>query len=107
MVQFKNHVEDKSIIVGGKQHILAKDNYMIPITIKNGLQRVTLRPCTHRKLVTLPHPVLTSDVDWDPACLGSTGGAGNAIFYDSQSSVHKGPSDPRFNKFGEFRDVKK
>ena len=43
---FKNFVDDKSIEVGDKKHTLTNDNYTIPITIKNSLPYIALRPCT-------------------------------------------------------------
>ena len=45
---FKNFFDDKSIKVGDKQHILTKDNYMILVTIKNGLPCMTLCPYTEQ-----------------------------------------------------------
>ena len=50
---------------------------MIPITIKNYLFLMPLRPDTDQEWLTLPHVVLTSDVDWDHNCLYSLGGVDN------------------------------
>ena len=41
---FKNLVNDKSIKVGGKQHIKTNDGFTIPISIKSGLPYIPLRP---------------------------------------------------------------
>ena len=46
MEWFKNIVDDRSIRVGGTQRIMTNDNYIIPITIKNGLPYIPLRPYT-------------------------------------------------------------
>ena len=60
---FKNFVDDKSIKVGCKKHILTNDNYMIPVAIKNGLSCMPLHPCTDQEWLTLRHVALTPDVD--------------------------------------------
>ena len=53
--------DDKSIKIGGKNHMLSKNNVMMPATIKNGLSYVTLHPCADQEWLKLPHIMLTSD----------------------------------------------
>ena len=63
MEYFKATVNDKSIKVGGKQHIITNDNYVLPLSIKNGLPCMTIKPYTDNKLDSLLHIVLTSDAE--------------------------------------------
>ena len=66
-----NKVEtmDKSIYVGGLQHLRTSDDYYIPLIIKNGLPRLKIRPYTDREWNTLPQVILTSPMEWDPTVL--------------------------------------
>ena len=77
MDHFKNFVDDNSIKVGGKKHILTNYNYMIPVTIDNILPCMPLSPYTDEEWLTSLHVVLTSDVDWDPTFLDSSGSVDN------------------------------
>ena len=68
-----NDVNDRSIKVhGGLQRILTLDGYVIPINIVAGLPYMSLRPYTDDEWDTLPHVILTSDMDWDPTVLDHT-----------------------------------
>ena len=66
---FSNLVDDKSVKVKGTQCIITNDGFKIPISIKNGLPCIPLRPCTDAEWDTLPHIIVTSDLDWDPTVL--------------------------------------
>jgi hypothetical protein len=67
---YKNDVNDKSIKVpGGLQRIQTNDGYDIPIDIKDGLPYVKMRPFTDAEWDTLPHVILTNNVNWDPTVL--------------------------------------
>ena len=67
---YKNDVNDKSIRVpGGLQRIVTLDGYIIPLTIKDGLTRLDIRPHTDHEFDTLPHVFLTSEIEWDPTVL--------------------------------------
>jgi hypothetical protein len=69
----KNDVDDRFIKVpGGLQRIQTNAGYVIPINIQNGLPYVKMRPYTDEEWDTLPHVILTSDVNWDPAVLDDT-----------------------------------
>ena len=52
---------------GGLQRIKMIDGYAIPLNIKNGLPYVTMRPYTDTEWDSLPHVVMTSNMDWDPS----------------------------------------
>ena len=65
-------VDDKSgcVRVGGGQYVKTVDWRIIPLSIRHGLPYLKLRPYTDHEWSTLPHVVLTADVDWDPSVLG-------------------------------------
>ena len=59
-------INDRSrLLAGGKQRILI-DGYQLPLDFKNGLPYLRCRKPTENELASLPHIVMTSDVDWDP-----------------------------------------
>jgi hypothetical protein len=63
-------VNDKSINVpGGLQRIQTLDGYIIPLSIKDGLARLSIRPYTDHEWDNLPHVILTSELEWDPSVL--------------------------------------
>ena len=67
---YKNDVNDKSIRVpGGLQQIITLEGYKIPLSIKDGLARLDIRPYTDHEFDTLPHVILTSELEWDPTVL--------------------------------------
>ena len=67
---YKNEVNDKSSKVkGGEQRIITPDGYVLPLSIRNGLPYLQMKPPTQHDLDTLPHVILTSDEDWDPTVL--------------------------------------
>jgi hypothetical protein len=67
---YKNKVNDKSTLVpGGKQQIQTSEGYIIPLIIKDGLARLDIRPHTDHEFDTLPHVLLTSELEWDPTVL--------------------------------------
>ena len=101
---YKNDVNDRSIKVqGGLQRILTLDGYAIPINIKDGLPCVTIRPYTDLEWDTLPHVVLTSDVDWDPTVLDHTLDD-DEQWYDAISDLQSDPTTNLFDEFGDYRN---
>ena len=92
MEHFKAKVDKKSVKAGGKQHIITNDDYVLPLSVKNGLPYLAIRPYTDHQWNTLPHAVLTSDVDWDPSVFDNPGGTDEEEWYDAQSSFPEGPS---------------
>jgi hypothetical protein len=67
---YKNDVNDKSILVpGGLQCIQTLDGYIIPLSVQDGLRRLKIRPYTDQEFETLPHVILTSELEWDPSVL--------------------------------------
>jgi hypothetical protein len=67
---YKNDVNDKSIHVPGcLQRIQTLDGYVIPLSIKDGLAHLSIRPYTDHEWENLPHVILTSELEWDPSVL--------------------------------------
>lgn len=87
----------------GKQHIIANDDYVMPLFIKNGLPFLTIMPSTDEQWNSLLHAMLTSDSDCDPSLLDTSGGANEDEWHDAQPSLPKGPSSPLFDEYGELR----
>jgi len=60
-------INDRSrLLPGGKQRILI-DGYQLPLEFQNGLPYLRCRKPTASELESLPHIIMTSDVDWDPS----------------------------------------
>ena len=103
MEHFQATVDEKSIKAGGKQHIITNDDCVIPLSIKNALPRLAIKPCTDEQWDSLPHTILTSDSDWDPSLLDSPGGVDEDKWHDAQPSLPEGPSSPLFDEYRELR----
>ena len=99
MEHFGADINDKSLrLPNGKQRILM-DGYQIPLDFHNGLPYLQCRPPTPDDLDTLPHVIMTSDVDWDPSSYD------NVIedmhhFYDAKIDT---VSDSPFDAHGNYR----
>ena len=70
---FKSDVDTSSSKVGGKQRIKTIDGYTIPLSIRGGLPYFDMTKPTQEDLATLPHVIMTSDIEWDPTVLDSEG----------------------------------
>ena len=99
---FKNLVDNRSIKVGGKQYIWTNNGYKIPVSIKDGLPYMPLRPHTDKEWENLPHIVLISDVDWDPTVLDCSS-EDCKEWFDVQTEYVKGPTSKLFDEFGNYR----
>jgi len=64
-----NVVHDRSLKVGGAQHIRTLDGYALPINIDNGLPHVSQVPHTQKEFDELPHVIFSSSAEWDPTVL--------------------------------------
>jgi Reverse transcriptase (RNA-dependent DNA polymerase) len=98
---FKNHVDDKSKLVGGTQCITTNDGYALPLIIKDGLARLKIRPYTDKEFDTLPHVFLTSESLWDPSIMDSDP-LDTEHWFDAVE-VPDDPNSPRFDEFGDYR----
>jgi hypothetical protein len=66
---YKVTVDDKSVRAGGTQCIQTPDGYTIPLSIKDGLARLDIRPYTDQEWDSLQHVFLTDEANWDPSVL--------------------------------------
>jgi len=99
MEAFGADINDRSrLLPGGKQRIFI-DGYQMPLEFKNGLAYLRCRKPTNDELNSLPHVIMTSDVDWDPSLYD------NIIenieeFHDTSIDDHE---DANFDQYGEYR----
>jgi hypothetical protein len=97
---YKNDVNDKSVhLPGGLQRIQTLEGYIIPLSIKDGLARLDIRPYTDKEWTDLPHVVLTSENNWDPSVLDHVFGPD----HQWQDIIDSDPSFNRFDEFGKYR----
>ena len=53
---------------GGKQpYLVSPDGYVFPLSIRQGLPILDIRPVLDSEWDTLPHTYMTSDAEWDPS----------------------------------------
>jgi len=65
---FGIHIDDRSSVLGrGQQTITTLEGFILPLNFINGLPYLPSRPFTDSEWNTLPHILMTSDTDWDPA----------------------------------------
>ena len=84
MEHFKAIVNDKAIKAGDKQYVITNDNHTLPLTIKNNLPHLNIKPYADEQWDSLPHVILISDADWDPSVLDSPGGANEDKWHNAQ-----------------------
>ena len=75
------------------------------MSIRGTLPYMPLRPYTDNERRTLPHVILTSDIDWGPTCLDCNGQLDNEEWFYAQSSFPDGPASKLFNEYGEYRNI--
>ncbi len=66
---YKNIVDDRSIVVGGKQCITTIGGYIMPMDVINGLVYLKMVPDTDYDWENLPHVIMTSGHPWNPTVL--------------------------------------
>ena len=104
---YKNEVDDKSRIVGGKQIIKTVDGYVIPVQIRHGLPEMDLRPPTDEEMERYPHVMMTADEKWDPSVLDFEIDISDDTWYDTLQGDIEEFDEPRFDASGNyiFREV--
>lgn len=99
---YHNRVQDCSRTVGGNQCIVTLDDYIIPFNIRQGLPYMSMRTPTNHEFNSLPHVVLTLDVNWDPSVLDNKVN----INREWHSAIHDLPDaayiDPHFDNMGQY-----
>ena len=80
------------------QRLSTPDGYLFPLDIIQGLAYLKIRPPNDHEMDTLPHVIITSDMDWDPTLFD------NKI--DSESDHWFDPQDvPEWNSHQHFDDL--
>jgi hypothetical protein len=86
------------LLPGGKQCILM-DGYQGPLVFKNSLPYLQCQTPTEDELASLPHIMMTSDVDWYPSVYDKD--------IDDLANVHAPSEDDHenhhFDQYGEYR----
>jgi hypothetical protein len=91
-------INDRSrLLPGGKQRILI-DGYQLPLAFKNGLPYLRCHKPTDGELESLPHIIMTSDVEWDPSQYDKDLDD-LATFYDPSEEDHE---ERHFDQYGEY-----
>ena len=96
---FRQCVDDKSVRVGGLQRLTTHDGYIMPIDIINALPYLKTRACSDDDWHNLPHVIMTSPDEWDPASLDYEHDP--QTFHEAHDD---GPlPDHRFDERGDYR----
>ena len=100
---YKNDVNDKSLHVpGGLQRITTLDGYNIPLTIKDGLARLDIRPHSDHEFDSLPHVFLTSEMEWDPTVFDHKFNDVSE-WGDAAVSAQGTLNNSQYDEFGQYR----
>jgi hypothetical protein len=84
--------EKPHLVPGGKQRILM-DGYQIPLDINNGLAYLRCRLPTTHELETLPHIIMTADIDWNPSIFDNNIDDVETFFDTKDDIISHGPFD--------------
>jgi hypothetical protein len=71
------------------------DRYIIPLSIQDGITCLNISPYTDHKFDTLPHVVLTSELEWDPSVL-------DHIFKEDEQWGEAPTFKPQFDEVGDY-----
>jgi hypothetical protein len=88
-------------VQGGLQCIMTLDGYVIPINIISGLPYVHMHPYTDEEWETLPHVILTADIDWDPSVLDHMIDD-DEHWYTAICDLEQSPYTSKFNEEGNY-----
>jgi hypothetical protein len=86
------------LIPGGKQRILI-DGYQLPLDFKNGLPYLRCHKPTNGELESLPHIIMTSDMEWDPRQYDKDLDDVAAFYDPSEEDLE----ERQFDQYGEYR----
>ena len=84
---FGQVVDDKPKTLGGRQSIVTRDGYLIPLQFDQGLAYFSMTPPTDQEMDELPHCILTSDAEWNPAVVDSEFDFGNLEWVNDTQDV--------------------
>jgi hypothetical protein len=101
---YKQEVDDKSIMVGGKKRINTLDGYVIPLDVNSGLPYVKMRLYTNKEWDSLLHVVLSGDGDWNPSVLDNSL-TDNEQWYDAVSDFPDAMEGSPFDAEGNYMNL--
>jgi len=81
----------------------ASTPFIIPMTIHNGLPRLSIRPPTTHEFDTLPHVVLTQDSTWDPTVLDFDIEDTDDNWHDALEEHELHPYHQLFDEYGNYK----
>ena len=99
---YKNEVYDRSMRVGGRQCICTNEGYVIPLDIINGLPYMKMEPNNDKEWDELPHVILTSGDEWNPAVLDHVLTDQDG-WYNTIKDLNDGLIQTPFDEFGNYR----
>ena len=105
MEHFGVVIDDRSRRNGGAQCMVTTEGYVVPISIRDGLPRIDMRPPSQAELDKYPHVFVTSDSPWDPAILDEEF---DETFHDAVMELpvvveRQAQRDPRVDEYGFLR----
>ena len=105
MEHFGIVIDDRSRRNGGAQCMVTTEGYVVPISIRDGLPRIDMRPPSQAELDKYPHVFVTSDSPWDPAILDEEF---DETFHDAVMELpvvveRQAQRDPRVDECGFLR----
>ncbi|KAL7570415.1 hypothetical protein ACA910_017249 [Epithemia clementina (nom. ined.)] len=96
-------VDERSVLVGGRQRIETLQNHIIPISIKGGLAYIQpVGKPTAQDMDAYPHVFFTNPADWDPALLDYEFPVTDGQPVWDQLTDDRPYEEPRFDEFGDF-----
>ena len=99
---YRNKVDDRSMLVGGRQCIRTNDGFIIPLDIINGLPYMKMHPHTDKEWEDLPHVVLTGSDTWNPTHLDNIL-TDKEDWYNTLKDLDDGLIQTPFDEFGNYR----
>ena len=103
MEWYKLDVNDRSVHTkGGLQRIKTPDDYIMPLSIVNGLPRLPLRPYTDKEWDDYPHVFMTDPQEWRTNRLDHDP-TDEETWYDALSELERDPTTNLFDEYGEYR----
>jgi len=98
-------VSDQHQAFGGLQCMVTLDGYVIPIAIRNSLPYISMQPYTNDEWNTLPHVILTSDLDWDPSKYDHDPLVDDEDWVNALQHLVINPHNDKFDQIGDYKLV--
>ena len=99
MEHYGAEINDKSRRLPGRKQRVLIYGYQLPLDIHNGLPYLRCRVPTTAEVNTLPHIIMTSDIDWDPSVYDNIIDDMDVFFDTNEDEVY----DSAFDAQGNYR----